>query len=161
MTRVIQWLRQGLIISSLAMTIWVLWLHGNRWVNSVLVGDRASLYSAILTVSATLLGFVLTAVSVILVYASNPRLTVIVEHGRFTDLTKVFFATIKSLGIATLAALLALLFDREQAPSDVFFCICMISVAWATSDFIHGIHVFEKIVGILVAPSKARRGDKA
>lgn len=160
MNRAIRSLRTVLIGASLIVTVWVLWLGGATYVNMVLAGNRASVYGALAGVSATLLGFALTAMSVIIVCASIPQLAVVTEQDGFPDVIAVFFYAIRALGVTTVATLLALFFDRDRTPSLAFFCLVVITSAWATATFIRCVFVFEKVVRLAVSASKARSGDQ-
>jgi len=102
-------------------------LCGVPYINDLLAGNRTSMYGELASISATLLGFALTVVSIILVFSSDARLAVVTEHGKFSEVITVYFDAIKSLGAATIVTILALIFDRDKAPSPFFFCIVVIS----------------------------------
>ena len=85
---------------------------GNHIIDGLLGESREPLYNALASIFASLFGFVIAATSIILGVSGNARLAVVRESGSYDDLWKTLFSTIRWLGIATLAALCALVLDR-------------------------------------------------
>lgn len=161
MNRTIQWLKPILVAVGMGFTIWVLWFGGWQFVIELLRGFRTTFYTTLASICATLLGSAIAVVSIILLYSSNARLSVVVEQGQFPPLMRVFFDAIWALGATTLVTLCGLLVDRDASPSPLAFCLCVMCVSWAIATLIRCIYVFEKVVWIIASPSKARRGDQA
>jgi ABC-type phosphate/phosphonate transport system permease subunit len=64
-----------------------------------------------------LLGFVITATSIVLGFSTSDRLAVVRESTEYPTLWKTFSATIWTLAFGTIIALICLLFDRDTAPT--------------------------------------------
>jgi hypothetical protein len=155
------WLRRGLIVGAVVATVWILFFNGARAADGVLDGIRTTLYPLLASISGTLLALVFAAQTVLLGLASSERLAVVTKSGRYADLTKVFAEAVRSLGIATIAAVLALLFDRDTSPSPIWVCVVLNAEVWVVADVIRCLFVFDKVRLLVVSPSKARSGGKA
>lgn len=99
---------------------------------TILAGNRSSIYGTLAVLFGSLLGFTLTAVTIILSFAHGERLGVVRRSEHYSTLWETFQSTIRWLATATFAALLALIFDRLSAPKPwltviVFFTaiVCM------------------------------------
>lgn len=158
MNQVIRWLRDSPALLAVAVSAWILWDNGYRSLNELLAGNRATVYSTSAQIEGALLGFVLTAASVILGFSSSGRLALLIERGRFMGIMRSFFDAMRGCGVATAVSVIALLFDRDKAPSGVFFCVWLISIMWSIGNLIYCLYFFEMIVKAIVAPSKARGG---
>lgn len=90
---------------------------GNHVIDCLLGDSRETLYNALASIFASLFGFVIAATSIILGVSGNARLAVVRESGSYTDLWKTLFSAIRWLGFATLAALCALVLDRNTDPT--------------------------------------------
>lgn len=90
---------------------------GNHVIDGLLGDSREALYNALATIFASLFGFVIAATSIILGVSENERLAVVRESGSYKDLWKTLFSAIRWLGIATLAALCALVLDQDEDPT--------------------------------------------
>lgn len=90
---------------------------GNHVIDGLLSGSRETLYNALASIFASLFGFVIAATSIILGVSGNARLAVVRESGSYKDLWRTLFSAIRWLGIATLAALCALVLDRDDDPT--------------------------------------------
>ncbi len=155
------WLGAAVLAAGATMSIWILWLGGGAVANRILAGNRATVYSTVASISGSLLGFIIAAVSIVIAYSTSNRLSLVSSSGRYPELVRVFFGAIKAFGLATVAALVALIVDRDATPAPVILCLCILAVAWAVSRFLRCISVFETVIRIVTAPSKERSGEDA
>ncbi len=84
--------------------------------SSLLSGNRATLYGTVASISGSLLGFVITATSIVIGFSATDRLAVVRERKQYPMLWRTFSATIRALALTTIVALLCLLLDRDAAP---------------------------------------------
>jgi hypothetical protein len=87
--------------------------HGHHAVLAVMRANRGPVYTALAAGFGSLLGFAITAVSIVLTVAGNERLAELRKEPAYRTLWRVFFVTIKVLGVATLIAFLALTADKD------------------------------------------------
>ncbi len=89
---------------------------GNYLIDGILSDNRDTIYDALVTVFSSLFGFVIAATAIIVGVSGHARLAVVRESGSWKDLWRTLFSTIRWLGVATLFALAALVFDRQDSP---------------------------------------------
>src|SRR5207249_620650 len=84
-----------------------------------LKGSRQQLYSTIASVAGSLLGFILTAVSIVLVLSPSPRFRILRESGQLERAYRVYFQAILWLAASTVLSFVALLLDTDRSPKPV------------------------------------------
>lgn len=128
--------------------------QGRVFIEKLLEGNRASIYGALLSVFASLLGFTITAASIVLGFANSPKLEVVRNSQHYPTLWKVFSATIRTFGIATIIALIGLIFDRDKVNNIdrsqiVVFYFLVLYFLLSTARTIRSVWVLEKVIQIL------------
>lgn len=142
-------------IAVLLVIGFVFWTHRlNGWssVDGLLAGNRAAVYGALASIFGSLLGFVLAAVAIVLGYADSERLTIIRRSQNWSTLWRVFTASMRSLGLATVAALVALVVDRDTAPVRIALLVCFFASALAILRVMRTLWVLEAIIKITTKP---------
>jgi hypothetical protein len=84
---------------------------------AILDGNRQALYGALSAVTGSLLGFVLAAATIVLVYAQLPRFRVLRDTGTIRIAFRVYIQSSIWLGIATILEFVGLVADTEKAHS--------------------------------------------
>ena len=116
------------------------------WVNS----SRDSIYESLATIHGTLLGFIITTVSIIIGYSTNEKLEIIVENDNYRDLWTTFTDTIKFLAVATLIAIISLIVDNSGIINWILFSLSIYSTLIVVVRIYRCIQIFEKIIRILI-----------
>jgi hypothetical protein len=114
--------------------------------------SHATVYGALLSLFGSLLGFVIAAIAIALPFASDKRLVIIRESAQNITLWKLFFSGTRALAFATLVALIALIFDRDEKPRPFLIPIVFYAVALASVRLFRVVWALEWIVEILVKP---------
>jgi hypothetical protein len=132
-----------------AVAAWSEYGGGAAVIDGILRGNRGALYGTLASIFGSLLGFAITAASIVLGFSSSPRLRLIRDSAHYPTLWKVFSGTIKVLGIGTIASLVGLILDRDSAPVVwvtylVVFVFLLVCLRIART-----IWVLEKIIGLL------------
>jgi len=83
---------------------------------SVPAGMRSMLYSTTVSLCGSLLGFLISAVSIIIALASLPQFQILKDSGALPQLYQVYFQAIFWLGAATAWAFAAMLIDTDASP---------------------------------------------
>jgi hypothetical protein len=96
--------------------IWFERYGGAASIETVLKGNRATLYGTAASIFGSLLGFAITATSIVLGFSSSDRLAVLRGSAHYPTLWKTFSATIRALALATVIALVCLVWDRDNQP---------------------------------------------
>jgi hypothetical protein len=120
------------LLIAVAFTIWFYQFGGAICINAILKGNRAPVYGAMASVFGSLLGFVITATSIVLGFSVSEKLSVLRESAEYPKLWKTFSSTIWILGATTLVSLLCLLVDKDKAPVQflvpLVFALALLSV---------------------------------
>jgi hypothetical protein len=138
---------------------WYIWFGGNAIVSPFLNGNRPSIYGTAASVFGSLLGFVITATSIVLGFSASDRLKVIRESTQYQTLWQVFNATIRALGLATVAAFLALIFDRDSSPIQWVLFVVIFGALGSLFRFLRAIWVLENIIDLLTM-TRTQEGDE-
>jgi len=140
------------LVSILLTAGFVIWgeLYSGRLVmDSLLEGNRSAVYGALAAIFGALLGFVITAVSIVLGYIASDKLTLVRESPHYEDLWRVYKAAMRSLAFATIVGLLGLIFDREAHSLPVLFYLNIMTTTLAFFRLGRSIWVLENIIGLV------------
>jgi hypothetical protein len=155
---VVQWWKKNFLFAEMLLAIalalffaaWVEW-RGSDIVDSTLKGNRGAVYGAIATIFGSLLGFVITSVSIVLSVSGDERLSLVRNSASYPVLWKVFTACIRSLSLATVVAMFGLILDRDGAPNHIVLYFCVGTGILAVFRIARCVWVLENIVKIVSA----------
>ncbi len=139
-------------ITSLLFFI-ILYFSSTTSLYETLKGNRAAIYGAFAAIFGSLLGFVLTSMSVILTTLDQPRMRAFRNTSHYHTLWKVFTATIQALAVACLASLLALIFDRDTSPNHFLLCLSASTAFLACLFLWNCVRLLEAVVMTPMNPS--------
>jgi hypothetical protein len=142
----------SLLVASVAI-VWTERFHGLRLVNNILQGNRGSIYGALASIFGSLLGFIITAVSIALAFSASDRLAIVRESKFYPQLWGVFMSATRCLALATIASIVALVADRDADPIRwLTYAVWVFSVL-SIARVGRCIWVLENIVRIVTRPS--------
>lgn len=113
---------------------------------------RSALYTTIAAITGSLLGFVLTAISIIAAFLQLPRFTQLRKSRALPDLFKIYFRTAQVLAMTTIWSIFGLIVDTDASQ---LWCVTLTtaSLAALAITFIYRcIWVLERVVDIAVQP---------
>jgi len=145
---------------SIGFTVWLYGFGGIPVVEDVISGNRGSIYGALASVFGSLLGFGITAESIVIGLSGSERLTIVRESKHYETLWKVFIAAIRALGFATAVSLLALVLDRDKHPIRPCLIIAAFGTVLASLRLLRCIWVLENVVRIVSSPSQEREAGE-
>ncbi len=137
---------------SLALFIWLQVINGGYLLTQILLDIRATLYGALVALFGSLLGFIITSVSIILGYANSDRLEIVRKSKHYKDLWAVFESAIKVLTLATITALFGLIFDKNNKPVNNLIYINVFTTLLSFFRIARCIWVIENIIKIVTKP---------
>ncbi len=138
----------GVVVTA-AFIGWAEWFGGLAELQVLLDGRRSVVYGAFAAIAGSLLGFVIATISIVLGLSSSPRLKRVRDSKHYGTLWVVFTTSIKWMGLATLALLAGLLFDREQSPKWWLFYASAGSVLLALLRLWRCIWVLEQVIKVV------------
>ena len=138
-----------------ALVVWTLCFDGSTHINKILDGARESVYRVMIGVSASLMGFSLTVISVVLGFSSHKRLALLRENEHYATLWKTFFGAVSALGSILLCALVALLLDRDASPvvglEIALAGLCVLAIL----RLYRSVWILRQLVDLIAKPSKS------
>jgi hypothetical protein len=143
-----------------AFAWWYLGAAGTVMVNALLASSRHAIYGTAASVLGSLLGFIITAASIIFAVSGSDRLKVVRDSKQDPVLWSVFSATIRACGLATVAAFIALIFDRDQKPMPWLLIIAVFGILLAILRIARAIWALERVIMLITASRhEERRGE--
>lgn len=137
-----------------AFVVWYNRFGGQAYLSSFLQGNRAAIYGTAASIFGSLLGFVITATSIVLGFSTSDRLKVIRESKQYKTLWQVFSATIWALALATITSFLSLIFDRDSHHVPFLFFAAVFGAALAFFRLLRTIWVLENVIALITMPAK-------
>jgi len=95
--------------------IWLDRWNGIQMMNSINFDKRSAFYGTTASIFGSLLGFVITAISIITALGDSPKLAILKQSEHYPTLWKIFMSSARHLGLATLIMLVALIADQNPS----------------------------------------------
>lgn len=138
------------LVVGACFAIWVLALDGGVIVDGAIKNNRGAIYSAFASIFGSLLGFVITSISIVLVVAGDSRFALVRGSAHYRTLWDVFTSSVRALAVATIAALFGLIVDRDDAPWRSVQIVVVGTAVLASLRVFRCIWVLELIVKVLI-----------
>ncbi len=133
---------------------WAVWRGGEATILAYMADRRGLIYGAFAAIFGSLLGFAIAAESIVLGLSGSERLDIVRNSKHYPTLWRVFRWTIRTLALATIAALAALIFDHDKTPWTLWLYICSFFALLAAAQLGRTIWVLEQVVHVVAAPQK-------
>jgi hypothetical protein len=106
------------IAACLALSFWlgVQWFWSDCALAQFLKGSRQPVYASIVSLSASLLGFVIAAVPIIHTFGQSSRMKRLRESNHYRQVFRVFFQAMYWLSFAVIGGIVAIIFDKDDSP---------------------------------------------
>ena len=109
----------------------------NDYIDQVLKGNRVAIYGTLASLSGSLFGFAITAVSIIISFVDRERFERLRAASSYPQLWEFFMSAIWWLRVSTLSSVVALILDRGTQPLHFFhyfmvFLLVFVSLQVAT-----------------------------
>lgn len=83
----------------------------NKWIFS----NKDEIYPLVATIAGTLLGFVITGVSILIAFSESERLKLLKQASQFKTIFTIYFSTMKFLAMTTIVAVSGIVIDDRWA----------------------------------------------
>src|SRR5438270_4470232 len=98
---------------------------GDVWLTETLRGNRVTLYGVVTQVAASLLGFIVAAIAIIVSFSESSSVRIFRESGQYSALFRVCYSAVRWLGATTVVAFAAILIDSDAAPKKLMTYLTM------------------------------------
>jgi hypothetical protein len=141
---------------SLSITIifiaWCEFFSGKVSMEPIIIDNRATIFGTVATIYGSLLGFVITAVSIIIGYVSNPRMDLVTHSAHYSDLWNTYIKTIQVLGFATIFSIISLIADHKNEMNWLLFYPNIFFLILSIFRISRSIQLLEKVIQIVTKP---------
>jgi hypothetical protein len=131
----------------------------HRHLYRYLAGQRGGLYTTLLAVEATLLGFIVAILAIVLGYAQASRFEIVRRSPHWKALFGSYTRAMRWSAYATASFLIGLLADRDSDPHPVVTALCSASLLMSAAVLGRMLWITERVVWVVVAPGVRRPGD--
>lgn len=137
------------IVFAISVMIWNDFLNSTNVINIVLDGNRSTLYGTLASIFGSLLGFAITAVSIILGFSSSPALAVVRESKYYKTIWDVYIHTIRTLSFTTITCIISLIIDRDLSHCRIAMYFVLLGCIISFLRVYRCIWVLENIIKII------------
>jgi hypothetical protein len=134
-------------------TIWDHWLGGAAIVDASLHDRRATFYATLASITGSLLGFVITSISVVATAIQSDRFAPVRDSRHYPKLWQALFGSVRALAAATVVALLAVLIDQDKTPQHWYVDAVVLTLLWACARLGRSTMILRAVV----APSRLKQ----
>jgi hypothetical protein len=153
--------RELIIFLILYIVLWrVVSIHAvHRDLYSYLAKQRGGLYTTLLVVEATLLGFIVAVLTIVLGYAQASRFEVVRNSRHWNALFESYTRAMRWSAYATASFLIGLLADRDSSPHLVVTALCTASLLTSAAVLARMLWITERVVRVVITPGMRRPGE--
>jgi hypothetical protein len=122
---------------------------------------KVQLYQALFGVSATLVGFVISACSVVLAFGELPRFQLLKDSGQYAIMFSVYFSAMKWLGVLAGISLIGMFVDDSESPRTWTIFVAAFFVTLCALRVYRCVWILKRLAQIACLPSKTNRPKAA
>ncbi len=137
------------LVIGIAFLVWVFRFNGSVVVDGILHGNRSAIYGALSAIFGSLLGFVITALSIIVGYSTSERFDFLRKSKHYHTLWDILINTIRVLSVSTIVMVISLIFDRDSSPQYLIFCGSVFVATLSLFQLWNCLWVLERVIRII------------
>ena len=140
---------------TLVLAVWAVHYHGQSVIEEILTGNRGAIYGTLASILGTLLGFVITALALLVSFANTETLSPLRVSKHYSTLWGTFTSGMHFLSIATVLGVVALIFDRDANPRLIIQVLVFWAVFTSALRVARAVWILEKVVALLTVTARA------
>ena len=141
-------------ILTLILAGWFFSFDGASHIDALMQDNRANIYRTTATIAGSLLGFSITATSIVLGFSSNEGLILVRGSAHYPTLWKTFFQTIWCLGGLTVTALICLIWNKDSDSVSWLIIPFLLFVGLSIVRIVRTIWILEQLIKIIIKPPR-------
>lgn len=118
----------------------------HRHLYTYLMNQRGGLYTTLLTVEVTLLGFIVAILAIVLGYAQASRFEIVRRSPHWTSLFESYTRAMRWSALASVLFLVGLLADRDSSPHPLVTALCISGLLMSAVLLARMLWVTERVV---------------
>lgn len=152
---------EAIIFAAVFILLWrFVSIHAvHRHLYSYLANERSGLYTTLLTVEATLLGFIIAVLTIVLGYSQAARFEIVRQSPHWKALFESYTRAMRWAAYATASFLIGLLADRDSDPHPVVTALCATSLLISVAVLARMLWVTERVVRVVITPGTRKAGE--
>lgn len=146
------------VVATLILVAWSVLFGGADHLDHFLEDHGETLYIVLAPITAAMLGFILAAAAIVVTSMSSERMEVLRKSKHYPDLWETFKSALRSLGFATLAALIGLVVSGASPSRLIFYVVAGLS-GLATLRTARCIWAMNEVIHILTEPPRSKEAE--
>lgn len=143
--------RAAALVATGLLAIALLYDKPRALVTHILDDNRTAVYGALSSIFASLLGFTIAAVAIVLSFANSDRLAFVRDSEHYPTIWETFKSCVRWLAIATAMSLVALIVDRNGLPMLPVALIVFYATLVGVARVGRTIWILELLIGIITS----------
>ena len=143
-----------LVITVAGVAAFVIATGQSNFEETLDAGTRSTLYVSLAGTSAALLGFVLTALAVIVGLPSTGRIDDLREHPKWQRIPSAYFRASRALLVLLIVSTLGLALDSARDPWEVWEYFTVAAAAWAVGRVAASLVALDQVLAVASAPPR-------
>jgi hypothetical protein len=124
-----------------------------------LADERGGLYTTMLTIEVTLLGFIVAVLTIVLGYAQAARFEIVRRSRHWCALFDSYTRAMRWAAYAAAGYLLGLLVDRDSDPHPAVTALCVAVFLMSTAVLARMLWITERVVHVVITPGERKPGE--
>jgi cell division protein FtsW (lipid II flippase) len=138
----------SLLVSALAIYL-IQYYWSAKEIQDWMFYNKSMFYTLLATISGTLLGFIVTGISVIMSLSESPKLETAKKSTQFKKIFVVYFNTIKYLAFTVILSIIGFLVNNDSINTYLLYALIILVVISAFRVY-RSIWVLKNIVDIII-----------
>ena len=137
------------VVIGLGFVVWSEAFDKRQFLFMLTLDNRESIYGTLASLFGSMLGFSITAVSIVLGYVANDKMAIVRKSKKYNELWEVFKSAIRILGASTIMALFGLFFDKSGTTNLLIFYVNIVFSVLSLFRVARCVWVLENIIAIV------------
>ena len=131
----------------------------DSFIRDVLEDRRGGIYSVLVGLEGTVLGFIIAALTIVIGYSTSPRFEILRDSRHWSAIFQAYTRGAKGIAVALLFALVGLIFDSDKAPNAPLTVANTAALLVAGVLISRVIYVTERVVKVVINTRPRAAGE--